>query len=604
MPHHTQSPHSPVPDGARPLRRARVVGARDWAVRWMRCVLVGLVWAGFAGSALALDVDAALGELLGQQASVLIETPGQRLSLEEARAAWQRGAFRPGARAALAQGLGSPPLWQRLELDNPGPSLRELHLVAAMTWVDDVEVVLVGPDGTQHRWQAGDEWPGARQAAPGLGLVFPLALQPGRSELWVRAQTPDPMLVPLRLLDEPRLRHLERVQHYGYGLLYGYLLALMAYNAMLFGGLRARSHLYYAAYLLSFIAVNLGYTGHGHVWLWPEAPQVQRYAILSLMVLFGVCGLVFSTRFLDVRQEAPRLWRSLRAIAGGGLLVMTALVSLDWHAAAVWFAFGFLAAVTGVVVGLGVWARHRRQAAAGYFLAAAVCGMGGTLATMLSVWGGLPWNEATFHAIDVGIMVEATLLALALAARLRHQEQAREQAERLARLDPLTGLYNRRAFFELAHDRMEAARRRGSPVCVVMLDVDHFKAINDRFGHDAGDLALAAVGEVLRHLGQADDLVARWGGEEFLMLLPGVSLQAGEHRAEQARQGVMHLQLHHRGAPVAVTASLGVAGGEADASLESLIAAADAALYAAKQAGRNRVARGDVQGLAPTGRVA
>ncbi|MDP1165342.1 7TM diverse intracellular signaling domain-containing protein, partial [Klebsiella pneumoniae] len=89
---------------------------------------------------------------------------------------------------------------------------------------------------------------------------------------------------------QARLQNLERVQHYGYGLLYGFLLALMAYNAMLFSGLRERSHLYYAAYLMSFIAVNLGYTGHGWVWLWPGVAGLQRYAILALMVWFGVCG--------------------------------------------------------------------------------------------------------------------------------------------------------------------------------------------------------------------------------------------------------------------------------------------------------------------------
>ncbi|TNY08276.1 GGDEF domain-containing protein, partial [Escherichia coli] len=90
-----------------------------------------------------------------------------------------------------------------------------------------------------------------------------------------------------------------------------------------------------------------------------------------------------------------------------------------------------------------------------------------------------PWNEFTFHAIDAGIMAEATLLALALAARLRHQQQAREQAERLARLDPLTGLYNRRAFLELAQGHFQAALRGARPMCALMLDVDHFKAIND-----------------------------------------------------------------------------------------------------------------------------
>lgn len=564
---------------------------RAFCTGWLPWLWLAACWA-LPLPVRALDVQAELGRPLGLQAQVWAEHGGA-MSLEQARAAQRRGEFQPARRAVLAQGLGARPVWQRLELDNSGNRPRELQLIAAMTWVDNVDVYLVGPDGRVRDWQAGDERPGAAHAVPGLGLVFPITLAPGRSELWVRAQTPDPMLVPLRLFDEAQARRLERLQHYGYGLLYGYLLALMAYNAMLFGGLRARSHLYYAAYLLSFIAVNLGYTGHGHAWIWPDSPGFQRYAILSMMVLFGVCGLVFSTRFLEIRLEAPRLWWWLRALALFGLVGMGALAGLDLHTAAVWFAFGFLACVTGVVVGLGVWARYRHQSAAGYFLAAAICGMGGTLSTILSVWGGLPWNEFTFHAIDAGIMAEATLLALALAARLRHQQQAREQAERLARLDPLTGLFNRRAFMELAHGHHQSALRSERPMCALMLDVDHFKSINDRFGHDAGDLVLSAVGELLQCNCRAADLLARWGGEEFLLLLPDTRLDEGQQMAERIRLAVTQLGVRYRGEPVPVTASLGLAALAPGQDMRALISTADAALYAAKQAGRNRVALAD-----------
>lgn len=572
---------------------------------WLRLLhagwLHGLVLAWLSVLALpvrALGLEAALGERLGLHAEVLVEDAGP-LTLDAAREARQRGEFRPARQPVLAHGLGARPVWQRLELDNADTRPRELQLVAGMTWVDRVDVYIVRPDGLVQHWQAGDELASTEHAEAGLGLVFPLALAPGRSELWVRAETPDPMLVPLRLLDQARLQNLERVQHYGYGLLYGFLLALMAYNAMLFSGLRERSHLYYAAYLMSFIAVNLGYTGHGWVWLWPGVAGLQRYAILALMVWFGVCGLLFSTRFLDVRLDAPRLWRRLMVLPLLGLLGMAWLALLDLHRPAVWFAFGFLALTTGLIVALGVWAWRRRKPAAGYFLAAALCGMGGTLATMLSVWGGLPWNEFTFHAIDAGIMAEATLLALALAARLRHQQQAREQAERLARLDPLTGLYNRRAFLELAQGHFQAALRSARPMCALMLDVDHFKAINDRFGHDVGDLALSEVGQLLQRSCRAADLLARWGGEEFLLLLPDTRQDEGLQLAERIRLAVSQLSVCHRGEPVLLTASLGLATLAPGRDLAALVGAADAALYAAKQAGRNRVALADA--AAPAG---
>ncbi|RTL39521.1 MAG: diguanylate cyclase [Burkholderiales bacterium] len=557
--------------------------------RWIRGCCAALLLAALAhGQAEPLTVVPAPGGLLGRQAEVLVE-PGAPLRLDEAQAAWQRGEFSPGRRAVLAEGLGSRPIWQRLTLYNPTWGHVELHLVAGMTWIDRVDVYLTRESGPMTQWQGGDELVGAPFAQPGLGMVFPLVVPPGHSELWVRTETPDPMLVPLRLLDDNGLRQLERLQHYGYGLLYGFLLALMAYNAVLFVGVRIGTYLRYSVYLLSFIFVNQAYTGHGLVWLWPDWPALQRYVILSAMVLFGVAGLAFSTSFLEIPREAPRVGRALAGLQLLGVVGMATCAMLDAHEPAVWLGFGFVALAATLIVLLGLWSWRRRQPAAGYFLAAALCGMGGTLSTTLSTWGGLPWSETTFHAIDVGLMVEATLLALALGARMRVQEQARERAEELARTDPLTGLLNRRAFRELASSAHAAAERRDRPLSLLLLDLDHFKAINDTHGHAAGDAALRAVGALLRSTARVSDLCARWGGEEFLLLLPETDHAEARAFAERLRQAVWDIVLTHDGRPIGMTASLGVAQRQPQQSLDALIAAADAALYAAKEAGRNRV---------------
>ncbi len=560
-------------------------------LRWAALLLWWLL-AFWPAAAMATDGVVRLRPLpegpLGRQTQVLVEH-GAELTLAQASELLAQGRFEPGRREVLAKGLGARPVWVHLSLDNAQPQALALHLVAGMTWVDRVDVYLRGPDGQLQTWHAGDALAGAQYAVPGLGLVFPLSLPPGRSELMLRAETPDPLLLPLFLLDERHQLGMERVQHYGYGLLYGFLLALMAYNAVLFVGLRAPSHLFYALYLLSFILVNLGYTGHGHVWLWPERPALQRYVILSLMVTFGVCGLMFANSFLDTVRRAPRLWRWLWRLAAVGALGMALLVALDWHPAAVWFSFGFLAFVTVVVVALGFWAYKERQPAAGYFLAAALCGMGGTLATILSVWGGLPMNELSFHAIDLGLMVEATLFALALAARMRHQQQARESAERLARIDPLTGLLNRRAFDEQARGLLSTAGRGGRPLSVLMLDIDRFKAINDSHGHDGGDLVLVAVAERLRQNCRAGDLLARWGGEEFLLMLPETGREQAAALAERIRAEMAERPMRYKQKEIAVTLSLGVAELRPELGLNTLIQAADAALYEAKNSGRNRV---------------
>jgi diguanylate cyclase (GGDEF)-like protein len=567
-------------------RSETLVIGRRW-IRWF-CAALLLALLG-PGRAEPLGVVPAPTGLLGRQAEVLIES-GAPLRLDQAQAAWQRGEFTPGRRAVLAEGLGSPPIWQRLTLHNPTWRHVELRLVAGMTWIDRVDVYMTRESGPTTQWQGGDELVGAPFAQPGLGMVFPLIVPPGHSELWVRTETPDPMLVPLRLLDDSGLQGLERLQHYGYGLLYGFLLALMAYNAVLFVGVRIGTYLRYSVYLLSFIFVNQAYTGHGLVWLWPDWPELQRYVILSAMILFGVAGLAFSTSFLEIPREAPRVGRVLSGLQLLGVVGMAACAVLDAHEPAVWLGFGFVALAATLIVGLGVWSWRRRQPAAGYFLAAALCGMGGTLSTTLATWGGVPWSETTFHAIDVGLMVEATLLALALGARMRVQEQARERAEELARTDPLTSLLNRRAFRDLAGSAHAAAARRSRPLSVLLLDLDHFKAINDTRGHAAGDAALRTVGALLRSTARASDLCARWGGEEFLLLLPDTDLDDARALAERLRQAVSETVVMHDGEPIALTASLGVAQRQPEQSLDALIAAADGALYAAKQAGRNRVA--------------
>jgi diguanylate cyclase (GGDEF)-like protein len=164
--------------------------------------------------------------------------------------------------------------------------------------------------------------------------------------------------------------------------------------------------------------------------------------------------------------------------------------------------------------------------------------------------------------------------------------QLREQAIR----DPLTGLYNRRHLDETLGRELVRAVRSGRPLSLVMVDVDHFKAVNDVHGHQAGDQVLQAVGQLLQRHSRGGDTIGRYGGEEFLLILPEMTAEKAHARAEQWRAGIAAMSFAHGAAVIRVTASFGVAschlhGHTADA----LIAAADSALYTAKRAGRNQV---------------
>lgn len=176
-------------------------------------------------------------------------------------------------------------------------------------------------------------------------------------------------------------------------------------------------------------------------------------------------------------------------------------------------------------------------------------------------------------------------LLLEVAERAR----AEEQLAHAARADPLTGLMNRRAMLEQLEYQVARYQRNATPFTLILADLDHFKSINDTHGHDAGDQALMEIAEQLKQGLRAQDLVARWGGEEFLILLPDTDLEGGLVVAEDLRECIAAHRLPVGGETLTLTLSLGVAAFCANRPLNACIKAADTALYQAKVQGRNRV---------------
>jgi two-component system cell cycle response regulator len=167
----------------------------------------------------------------------------------------------------------------------------------------------------------------------------------------------------------------------------------------------------------------------------------------------------------------------------------------------------------------------------------------------------------------------------------------REMFERTVR-DALTGLYNRTFFLNQVGPLAEYNAVRGLGLAVLMLDIDHFKRVNDTFGHDAGDHVLSEVANVLREATRPEDLVARYGGEEFILALPVAGFDQATERAERIRSSLAERRIVADGIVLRVTASLGLAFAPPDrlGSASEMITAADRGLYHAKNTGRNRVA--------------
>lgn len=536
-----------------------------------------------------VPADAPTMEPIGVHTEYFRET-GPQLSLQGAVAAWREGRFTDGSTPVLNFGIDLTPVWIRFQVRNPAdePVVRRLSVDTA--WLDDVEVYFRHAGGTLATYRTGDAQPFNQRPVAARGFVFDQAFASGLTDVYLRVATPDPMVIPLRLLSPQQARDASRFEDYSYGFLYGFLVALIGYNLMLYLGLRERKYLLYSLYLGMFLAMNLSYTGHGYQWLWPQLTAWTQWSNPVLMLLYGTTGLLFAQAFLETRRCLPRLHTGVLGFLGVSWASLASAIAVDNQHIALLIAFSFVCLFTLIMLGLGILAVRSGQKPARYFLLAAIAAMLGAATTALAVWGFIPTNTWTYRAVDIGMLLDATLLALALTFQFRVGQAEKARAEQLAWQDPLTGLNNRRAFHDKTLPIWNIALRHKHGLAVVLLDIDCFKRINDAFGHAYGDEVLVTTAEVLTATVRGQDVIARWGGEEFILLLPETDVHEAAALAERLRLAIEAMRFEHDGEQVQITASFGVAEREAHHhSLDALISTADKYLYQSKAMGRNRV---------------
>ncbi|CTP91648.1 periplasmic/7TM domain sensor diguanylate cyclase [Xanthomonas translucens pv. poae] len=432
------------------------------------------------------------------------------------------------------------------------------------------------------------------QALPGNGRVgfridvAPAAGQPLR--LWLDQRGVMPASLRFQLRSESDYLRQDSRWLVVASLSFAIMLSMAAMALVFAWRLREATFLYYAIYVLGYglvMALETGYVVHP---LGLEAiGQAARFWGRLGTTTSIVAAVLFLERFADLAQYLPRARHWLRGYAALVLLIgLPALLPLPWLDALGRALVNPLLILGGpLLLGIAAAAAWRGSRYAGLFL------LGWTPLLLVTVVGSLQgfgmaagwtWSD---EALAAGAF-EALVLSLGLAERSTSLRRDRDQARQLADLDPLTCLLNRRAWHERVTALKQAARRRRQPLALMFLDVDHFKRLNDRYGHRAGDDGLRALAQALHEELRGDDLIGRYGGEEFVIALPGIDAAQATAIADRIRER-FRAQAALAFPELQPTVSIGVVQLRPGDDANGLVQRADEALYASKSGGRNRV---------------
>ena len=517
----------------------------------------------------------------------LLQDPEGALEFSEVLAPPAQRAFHPVQNRSANFGFTSATYWAAFTLRNP--SNQPLPLVVRQDYPLIDDLVFWSEDST-GQWQSiatGDRKPFASRGLPLRDFVFPVMLPPqSERTYYLRFATQGSLNIGLSVSSETAFLAKVGTEQFLLGIYYGGFLVLVIYNLFLFIAVRDRAYVYYMGYAVSYGLYFGVHNGVSFQFLWPGNPWLGNEILIILLGLSLIFGIQFARKICSGRQLSPRLDWVARNLMWF-LIPLTLVAPLFGYRLMILVFSALTLLICILLLAMGTVSLLRGSLSARYFMVAWVTLLSSVIVYMLKTFGLLPHNGITQNAFQVGALIEMVLLSLALGARV-------SEIHKRGYIDELSLLYNRRHFDEQLPREFASADRNGTPLSLLMLDLDHFKSINDRYGHSQGDRAIHAIGQLILKQVRKPVLACRYGGEEFAILLPRTS---GEQAAAVAERLVALVAAVELG-EMSLTASIGVATFAQDnyASAVQLFEAADAALYRAKQAGRNRI---EVERLEP-----
>ena len=572
--------------------------SRAGAPWWRHCLL----WAGWAllmvgGGAWAQDCVTALqpgakGVALAECTSWLIDGGGA-MNLEAARQAAQQGRFSHTGKPVFIAG-GGQAVWLRIPLHQSGSEGNWVISLPGATFVQDMR--FYGPFDA-NGWAlaapvlTGSQKPFATRALGSAVFSMPLALpRPGDYTVFIRSVSEVSRTYDFHLSELPAFYEAALDKQIFDGLCYGVMLGLLLYNLTLFFVFRDPN---YGLYLVSSLLGGLTmaeFNGHIAHYLLPNHPLLEDRLNTVLPALWIGASLLFAYSFLEMRRFAWRAAQVVPVLAAACAFsaVLGGAGALRWaqHANEI---LSLLS--TATVVAGAVWAWRRDFGPARIYLLGQCMLLPSVVLVVLNLWGLALPQFVLDNALQSGAAVEIVMFAMALSSRIRLL-QAREieltrHAEQLlevSQTDALTGLTNRSGLLQRAETLLLNGRRRS----LVLVDLDRFKPVNDQKGHAAGDAMLVEIARRLRSMVRSQDLAARIGGDEFVLLFSEPRTRASMEAFCTELLALLSQPLQFEGSSLRVGASMGIASHPEDgASLPDLVRAADMALYHVKRHGRD-----------------
>jgi diguanylate cyclase (GGDEF)-like protein len=335
-------------------------------------------------------------------------------------------------------------------------------------------------------------------------------------------------------------------------------------------------------------------SGQGFDWPWLSfAVPIGSLAWNVPVGLSGAVACLFAREIADLRHSSPRVY-VIFGWFGVTFIAITAanaakFVGLEGLVNDIGNVMFVVVSIFTVIVCSLAWRRGNR--AAGWFLIAWCLLEGFTIAAAVRflMTSSVDSDALYYYGLPLSMVAASILIALGVADRLRAQRAALSEAERRAQTDPLTGVLNRRSLIERLDAACARARARGLPIALLFIDLDHFKQINDTFGHQAGDACLRAIIDPIHCELRQSDVIGRYGGEEFVVILSSADAAAAVPVAQRILERVAGVRVDGFGMPITLTCSIGIAASDTLGIWgEPLLAQADAAVYVAKRSGRNQ----------------